>query len=176
MEAADVELLYRWRTDPEVSRFMYTSGPASPAEHEAWFAAAAIDGPAHRHRMFVDGTTAVGLASLTNIDTRLHRSCSWGGYIDPASHGRGLGATLLVLSMRMAFDDLSLERVWVEAMATNDRAIALYEQTGFRREAFFRSFVWRSGTPLDVVGLALLRKEWLTLYPRQTDSQPGGGA
>ena len=158
-EAADAELLLRWRSDPEVSRWMYDSHPISDDEHARWFHRVRHDEADHRYRIVeVDGV-ASGTSNLTQIDPA-RRSCTWGGYIAPASMGRGIGRAALGLALADAFDALALNRVWIEVLAENDRALHLYESIGFQREALLRQLVWRDERPSDVVGLSMLRSEW----------------
>ncbi|MFO1427722.1 MAG: N-acetyltransferase [Steroidobacteraceae bacterium] len=55
--------------------------------------------------------------------------------VDPAHHGRGLGAALLrELLRRVQTERPHVDRVELIARESNARAIALYERVGFRRE------------------------------------------
>ncbi len=42
----------------------------------------------------------------------------------------------------------------------NERAIALYEKLGFRREGVYREFLSRDGQRYDMYLYGLLRREW----------------
>ena len=159
-QVSDEEILRSWRRDPSVAQWMYTGADISADDHTRWFARSSEDAPSHRYRIYVVDGEPMGLCSLTQIDPAIHRSCHWGGYLRPGAQGRGLGEELLSLSCALAFTKLNLHKVWVEALCTNERAIALYEAFGFRREARFRDHVWKDGVPHDVVGLGLLRSEW----------------
>ena len=44
--------------------------------------------------------------------------------------------------------------------SSNERAIALYEKAGFRREGVFREFGQRDGRRYDMYLYGLLRPEW----------------
>jgi ribosomal protein S18 acetylase RimI-like enzyme len=54
--------------------------------------------------------------------------------VDQASRGRGIGKLLLAEAERIARED-GRSALLVGAVAGNERAIALYEATGFRRQA-----------------------------------------
>jgi len=45
----------------------------------------------------------------------------------------------------------------------NQRAIALYEKLGFRREGIFREHLERDGTRFDMYLYGILRPEWLAM-------------
>jgi UDP-4-amino-4,6-dideoxy-N-acetyl-beta-L-altrosamine N-acetyltransferase len=156
---ADRQRLFLWRNDPEVARWMYTDHPISPDEHDAWFDQVRVDSVRHRYRILDAEGIAVAVASLTSIDLD-RRSCTWGGYVVPGAGSHGHGRAALALSLSLAFDELQLNRVWIEALADNDRALHLYDTLGCRREAHLRELVWRDGRPRDVIGLSMLRSEW----------------
>ncbi len=139
---------------------MFRDDPITDEEHERWFTGALIDREDVAHRLFTSGGTPSGLFSLSGIDHR-NRGCIWGGYLAPdAPRGSGLGVELMTISLRMAFDELGLHRVVVEAIESNTRAIGLYEKIGFRREGFLRDRARQSHGFVNVVLLGLLRDEW----------------
>jgi len=74
--------------------------------------------------------------------------------------GQGYGTEALHLALQYAFDELNLHRITLTVIAYNERAIALYEQAGFRREGVFREFGRRDGRRYDMVLYGLLRPEW----------------
>ena len=153
-------MILRWRNAPEVAGFMFRDDPITVAEHERWFAGALVDREDIAHRIFTSGGTPSGLFSLSSIDRR-NQGCVWGGYLAPdAPRGSGLGAQLMKVSLAMAFDELDLHRVVVEAIESNARAIGLYEKMGFCREGFLRDRARQSHGFVNVVLLSLLRDQW----------------
>ena len=58
-----------------------------------------------------------------------------------------------------------MEKVCSEVLSTNQSVVAMHEKFGFRREAYLRSQVQRPGGRVDVVGLAMLRREWQLSRP-----------
>lgn len=151
--------LFAWRNSAEVSLFMYGEGSICSDDHERWFESARFDKD-HRYRVIEADGRPVGLIYLTNIDHGRH-SCFWGGYIgDPTVRGRGYGKAALRESLQLAFIELKLHKVIIEALAPNTAAIQLYERMGFRREGYLREHVWKNGRASDVVVLSLLAPEW----------------
>jgi RimJ/RimL family protein N-acetyltransferase len=82
------------------------------------------------------------------------------GIGEPGNWGRGYGYEALRLALDFAFHELNLYRVQLTVFEYNERAIALYEKLGFRREGVFREFVHRDGRRYDMLLYGLLRREW----------------
>jgi RimJ/RimL family protein N-acetyltransferase len=58
------------------------------------------------------------------------------------------------------FAELNLHRIELDVLATNARAIHLYERLGFRREGTLRDAQFRGGVYIDLVLMAILEREW----------------
>ncbi len=77
--------------------------------------------------------------------------------------GKGYGREAITLLLRHGFHELNLHRVQLTVFEYNERAIALYEKLGFRREGVFREFLLREGRRYDMYLYGLLREEWEAL-------------
>lgn len=118
------------------------------------------DKSSSKFRVFDVDSRPTGWVGLTNFELR-HKSCEWGGYLAPdAPRGNGLGRAMLYLSLELAFGSTDLNRVVVEALSFNQRAIRLYESVGFVREALLREYAHLNSGVFDVIGLSILRGEW----------------
>ena len=120
-----------------------------------------------------DGHNAIAFAIRTLSDDALigtvgfyeiewSNSTAWLGIGigERANWGKGFGTEALWLALRYAFDELNFYRLTVTVIATNSRAIALYERAGFQREGVFREFGLRDGRRYDMLLYGLLRPEW----------------
>jgi RimJ/RimL family protein N-acetyltransferase len=56
---------------------------------------------------------------------------------------------------------MNMHRVYLQVFDFNSRAIALYEQLGFREEGRFRDAVFREGRYCDVVVMSMLESEFV---------------
>jgi RimJ/RimL family protein N-acetyltransferase len=79
------------------------------------------------------------------------------GIGDRGAWGKGYGTEALRLALQYAFDELNLHRLTLTVIDYNERAIALYEKAGFRREGVFREFGQRDGKRYDMYLYGLLR-------------------
>lgn len=165
LAAEDRDRVLEWRNQPDVRRWMYTDREITEPEHREWFGGVLGD-PTRRYWVLEWESAPVGVVNLADISVDQGR-CEWGIYVAEAA-ARGTGAALgaSFLSLDAAFHELQLDRVSCEAIAGNERAIALYERVGFRREGLRRSHVARGGGDrADVVVFGLLRSEWEVLRP-----------
>ena len=90
-----------------------------------------------------DGTGELGLS--------IYRQDDW---------GQGFGREAIVLTLRYAFNELNLHRVWLTTTSFNERALKLYETLGFRHEGRGREHVLLDGTRWDIVYMGMLRDEF----------------
>jgi RimJ/RimL family protein N-acetyltransferase len=103
--------------------------------------------------------TPVGSVFIRDIDTT-HRRGEFGIFLgEPRFAGRGIGAAATALILDHGFDVLGLNRIFLRVLATNVRAIASYERTGFRHEGVLRQDVLLRGVYHDVVLMSVLATE-----------------
>jgi UDP-4-amino-4,6-dideoxy-N-acetyl-beta-L-altrosamine N-acetyltransferase len=155
----DIEQVLAWRNLPEVAAYMYTDHRISDLEHVRWFAGAMTDETKKYWIIVLDGSP-IGLVGLYDI-SRLHGRASWAFYVaDPLARGRGVGSTVERFVMRHVFEDLDLEKLCCEVLATNEGVVKMHERYGFHVDGVLRQHVMKSGSRVDVVTMSLLRDEW----------------
>lgn len=159
----DIPLVNRWRQDRDL-----VEGLGAPTRYiteevdHAWF-------DEYLRRRGVDVRCAilaeresepVGLASLTGIDS-VHRRAEFHLLIGRRDlHGRGLGTDATLATLRHAFHDLNLHRVFVWVLATNTAAIRVYEKVGLRREGVAREAAYKRGRYEDLLHMGILSHEF----------------
>jgi UDP-4-amino-4,6-dideoxy-N-acetyl-beta-L-altrosamine N-acetyltransferase len=157
---ADLERIYRWRNLPDVAANMYSDHVITPEEHARWFAGLPQRAD-YRYWIVTLDSRPVGLVNLAHLD-RANRRTDWGFYLaEPDAKGRGVGGFVEVQVMRVAFDELGLNKLYGEVLAFNTSALAFHERHGYRREGCLRQHVMKDGRPHDVVPIGMLRDEWL---------------
>lgn len=154
------QILFQWLNDPEVRRSAGEFRMMSEFDLDAWIARMAHTSQ-NTLLMVVERErgTPVGFAVLTDAST-VHRHARLGLAIaDPAWRGRGLGSDALAAVLRHGFADLALERIHLEVLCSNARAIRLYERHGFRHEGVRRNHYYVDGAFRDVLGMGILRSD-----------------
>ena len=164
IRADDSAQLLAWRNAPHVAAYMYTSHAISQAEHDRWFAAA-LTADDRRYWIIEAGGAGVGLANLTRID-RVNRKCDWAYYLgETSTRGQGIGAEVEYIVLQHVFGPLGLNKLCCEVFVDNEAVWKLHESFGFTREALYRDHVFKDGGFKDVVGLAILARDWAAVRP-----------
>lgn len=162
--ADDLELVREWRNSEAVAQYMYSSEPISTEQQQAWFARLQHD-DTKQYWMILHQGQPVGVANLYAIH-RGFRTCYWAFYLaEQQTRGSGLGAKVELAVLDYVFETLKLNKLLCEVFVDNAKVIAMHEKFGFRRESYFREHIYKQGSYRDVVGLALLRREWQALQP-----------
>lgn len=162
LEADDLEMVRNWRNSKEVSQYMYTEDLITSEQQKAWFERISNDKSA-QYWIIEYADKPLGLVSITEI-SRVFDSCIWAFYLgDSSVRGGGLGSKIEYNILKYVFEELGLNKLRCEVLTTNPSVIAMHEKFGFRREAYYREHVRKGKEHLDVVGLAMLKREWLQL-------------
>lgn len=104
--------------------------------------------------------TAVGVVYLLNIDW-VARNCEFAIMIGDTSHqGRGIGEYATKLTIKHAFNDLNLHRVYLTLLEENTRAFKLYTKVGFKKEGLLRHAVFKNGQYLNLIQMSLIADEF----------------
>lgn len=106
----------------------------------------------------VDGEL-VGDIVLWGID-EFNRRAHLGMALVADARGRGYGTDAIRVLLRYAFQDRGLNRVQLEALATNAPGLAAYRRAGFVQEGVNRQDAWIDGRFVDQVVMGVLAQEW----------------
>ncbi|MCC7161884.1 MAG: GNAT family N-acetyltransferase [Anaerolineae bacterium] len=74
--------------------------------------------------------------------------------------GKGYGREAITLLVDYAFTHWNVQRVGLQVLATNERAIRAYQAVGFVQEGRLRRYMWSNGSYVDGVSMSILREEW----------------
>ena len=174
MASQDKETVRQWRNLPEISKYMYTDHTITEEEHSQWFDRVAKDARS-RYWMIVLDDRDVGVANLYNIDRQNFRA-HWAFYLaDPAVRGRGVGGFVEHWVLRHVFDELQLNKLCCEVFTWNKAVVNMHKSFGFVEEGLFREHIVKQGKALDIVCLAMLRREWDAVRPEIEERLRGLG-
>jgi UDP-4-amino-4,6-dideoxy-N-acetyl-beta-L-altrosamine N-acetyltransferase len=162
IQEEDLELIRNWRNSEAVAQYMYTTDHITAEQQQNWFKKIGND-PNSRYWLITYEGKKMGVVSVTEIN-RLFDSCFWGFYLGEApERGAGIGKKVEYQILNYVFHELKLNKLRGEVFEFNTSVIAMHEKFGFRREAFYRQHIKRDGKYVNVVGIGILREEWLVL-------------
>jgi [ribosomal protein S5]-alanine N-acetyltransferase len=162
LEREDINQLYIFRNDYEITRQLggFSSGFSHTALKE-WL-------EFHRQRndeiLWAIATKTdnlcIGHVGLYQIDYRV-RKAEFGILIgDKNKQGKGIGKSVSCAVLNYAFQQLNLHKVSLSVLATNERAIKLYQAIGFQKEGILRHDQFRDGQYVDSILMSCLESEW----------------
>lgn len=163
-EPEDEDVVHRWMADPDVILYNIVRYPRSRQSTRERIAAGADIGYAHA-RFAIETKAENKLIGDIAIHVEEAESrCGWMAMTlgDPDFRDRGYGTDALRTTCRFGFEMMNLNRLELEVMAENGRAIRAYEKVGFQHEGRRRQAVYSHGRYIDLVVMGLLRDELTT--------------
>lgn len=155
---ADAEMLLRWRTSPEITRFMFTDFVPDLERQRLWLAACARRKD-FRHFIICHNQQPAGYLSFADLDGQ-HRRGASGSYIAEPAVRQRLAGFLYPFIFDYAFARLGLHKLVNSFLAGNTRVLAVQRALRLREVGTLREHVWKNGVWHDVVLFELLRTEW----------------
>ena len=113
------------------------------------------------HLRTIPEDALIGFVALHDIEWN-NQSCTFSiGIWDANYRDKGYGSEATGLALNYAFYELNLFRVGLDVIASNARAIRVYEKNGFREEGRLRQAVHRDGKRVDQIIMGILRDEYI---------------
>jgi RimJ/RimL family protein N-acetyltransferase len=159
----DAAALFNAAHDPEVMR--YLDWPAQMAQGEAW---AFLDASAQRWRegseyhWMIDTTAAAQPVGCIACRPRGH-AVDFGVFLARSAWGNAYATEATRLLIGWLKGRAAIHRIWASADADNERAVALLERVGLRREGLLRRATVRpnlDSQPRDSVIYGLSRDDF----------------
>lgn len=158
---ADAAKLAQWKSDPAIDP-VSAQRPTTTAAERRWIrrVLSSRDGAIHFAIDARADDRMIGFASVwlfgpsdakATLNVFIGERTVW---------GKGFGTEAVTLLVRHAFLSLRAHRVELEVLASNARAIGLYERLGFHREGRLRESVLLRDRYEDVVIMSILQDEW----------------
>ena len=121
--------MLEWMRDPAIARFFRFDATAMTEEKCLDYIKAANEDPLCRHFAVADESDAyLGTISLKNIRDG---SAEYAVSMRRCAHGTGAALQATRELLRIAFDDLKLDTVYLNVLEENLRANAFYRKAGF---------------------------------------------
>lgn len=155
----DAARLLQWRTDPEISKNMFTDlHQPTLAKQQAWIASLATR---HDYLAYIiyDDTTPVGFLCFDSIDYH-HQRCSTGSYIYEREARLKYGATLHTFICNYVFHKLQLNKIVNYIMNANDKVLKLQLLHKTRLVGCLKQHIFKNNQWHDVHVFEQLKQDW----------------
>ena len=156
MLPTDIELVYEWRNDPGVRKFMFDGAPLDHNSHADWFDKAHRN-PLRHLLLVCRRGQPFGFVQFTVNSSR--RVADWGFYADPKGP-KGQGKILGHAALDYGFKIIGLHKVCGQVIEKNLGSIRFHERFGFIAEGILRSHHLSDNGYQDVHLFGLLASEW----------------
>lgn len=154
-----LELVRKWRMDPEVSKYMYTNPKITHEQQKNWYEKIKKDST-RRYWIIIADDEFVGVVNLYNIDLN-NKRCSWAYYLGETSvRGKGVGKQIELNMLSYVFDDLGLNKLRCEVLAFNELVVKIHQKYGSKIEGRLQKHIYKNGEFYDVIVMGILKEEW----------------
>jgi|ERR1700687_2004481 len=161
-EKSDADALMRWFSDEEVTRWLGpTDLPISRAKQEKFIELASASGDDAKYFAIetLDGKL-VGDCGLRSIDWKSRKAEFFITIGGKQLWDKGYGSDALRVVIRLAFDKMNLNRLWLTVLVDNPRAVRCYEKCGFVHEGLLRQESYVDGQYRDVFLMGSIRADY----------------
>ena len=160
-EKSDADALFRWFSDEDVTRWLGPPNFPSRAHQERFIELASASGGDAKYFAIetLDGKL-IGDCGLRFIKWKSRKAEFFITIGEKEFWDKGVGSDALRIVIRLAFDKMNLNRLWLSVLVDNPRAVRCYEKCGFVREGLLRQESYVDGKYRDVLMMALLREDY----------------
>jgi len=164
-EPEDLDIVIRWVNNEAVTLnlsdlLLY---PVSRADEMKWLESVSMANP--NEKTFAIETSdgrLIGSAGLRGINW-VERKAELGIMIGETDcWGQGYGTASVLEILRIAFEKMNLNRIFLRVYQNNSRAIRVYEKCGFRKEGVLREDHYSRGTYHNTLIMGILRSEYFS--------------
>lgn len=167
LEEKDAEAMLEWIHDPEIQRAFRFNAEEKDRKAVLTFIRNAgiecIDGKDIHYAIADKHDEYLGTISLKNIDTTA-RKAEYSISLRREAQGKGIAAKATLIVLRLFFEQYHFERIYLNVLSENERAIRLYEKCGFVYEGEFRNHLFLRGEYKSLKWYRMLRTEYFAFY------------
>lgn len=163
---SDSKKYFKWINDRELVVFNSPYKPISQDEHNLWFEKISHDKNIKIFSIIIENdgieTNLIGSCSLRNIDYQSLNAELQIRIGEKDYQSRGYGTTVTKQLLNFGFNELNLNRIYLDVFESNKRARKVYAKCGFVEEGVKREGTFIEGKFEDIVLMSILSKEFYT--------------
>ena len=163
LEEKDADGMLEWMRDPEMQKGFRFNAEEKNREDVLSFIRNAnielVNGKDIHYAVSDDNDEYLGTISLKNVDL-VNKKAEYAISLRRMAQGKGIATEATHEILKMAFEQYDLQRVYLNVLSDNQRAIRLYEKCGFVYEGEFRKHLFLRGEYKSLKLYGMLKKEW----------------
>lgn len=163
LEEKDAEGMLEWMHDIEISQHFRDDMLSKTKEDVLEFIRRADIVPRNgtnlHYAVVGEKDEYLGTISLKAINWR-DRNAEYAISLRRIAQGKGVGYTATVKILDIAFNELGLEKIYLNVLSGNSRAIRLYEKCGFILEGEFRNHLYLREQYQNLRWYGMLREDY----------------
>lgn len=166
LEEKDADGMLEWMQDPEMQKGFRFNAEEKNREDVLSFIRNAnielVNGKNIHYAVSDEDDEYLGTISLKNVDL-VNKKAEYAISLRRMAQGKGIATEATHEILKMAFEQYDLQRVYLNVLSDNQRAIRLYEKCGFVYEGEFRKHLFLRGEYKSLKLYGMLKEEWETL-------------
>ncbi|MCX8129609.1 MAG: GNAT family N-acetyltransferase [Clostridia bacterium] len=157
----DSKLMLEWINTREDVLFNSAYKPVHETQHKHWFEKTTSSNEAYIFAIrTIENDALIGNCQLCSVNS-IYKSAELKIRIgEEAQRGKGFGTQAVKLILKFAFDDLNLNRVYLNVFESNIRACDTYLKCGFVKEGVLRKAAYIDGKYVDTIIMGILKEEF----------------
>lgn len=163
LEEKDAEGMLEWMKDPEINKnFRFPSDNRNLQDIQQFIREAEtmpFEGKSIHYAIAGENDEYLGTISLKNINLT-DKNAEYAISLRAKAQGQGIAMQATKMLLKKAFEDFNLQRVYLNVLADNVKAIKLYEKTGFVYEGEFRNCLYLRGEYKALKWYSILRDDY----------------
>lgn len=161
LRMSDAEGMLEWMHDGKIASYFRTDMMERTIEDVHEFISNANENKDSLHyAICIDDGEYLGTISLKNIDL-LNMQAEYAIVLRKGAQGKGIAYQATKQILDIAFKELNLQRVYLNVLADNKRAISTYTKCGFVFEGTFRQAIRILGKFRDLSWYSILKDDYI---------------
>lgn len=162
LQSKDAPLMFEWMQDPQIiSNFQIDFTNASQKTADDFIAKdLASDNETTKHYAIINEEDEyLGTISLKNIDYK-NKNTEYAIVLRKKAIGTNVAFDSTKALFNVVFRDLNLEKIYLNCLSENKRAINFYRKVGFKFEGEFKKHVFIKNIWHDLSWMAVLKENY----------------
>lgn len=163
LQLTDVEGMLEWMHDYDINRFFQFDAEHMTEEKAVQFVKDSLrnmkEKSSYNFAITNDKNQYLGTISLKHVDWGA-KAAEYAISLRKLAQGKGIASEATKKLFIIAFEELRLNRIFLNVLSENKRAIHMYEKCGFVYEGEFRRHILMKGELKDLKWYSILKEEY----------------